>query len=262
MTYLDRLRPRKGLRVLVTAGASGIGAAIAAAFLEAGAKLAICDVDAAALERFKAEHPDAQCLVADVSDPEAVDRLFDGVEHAFGGLDVLVNNAGIAGPTGPIETLSTDDIRRTIEIDLVGQLLVTRRAAALLKRSDDAAIINISSVAGRFGYAMRSPYSASKWGIVGLTATLAKEMGPDGVRVNAILPGVVRGARMDKVISARAEASGRTVAAVEEDYLSSISLRRMVDPDDVALTALFLSSPAGANISGQSIGVCGNVEYL
>ncbi|WP_312869946.1 SDR family oxidoreductase [Jiella pacifica] len=248
--------------MLVTAGASGIGAAIAAAFLEAGAKVAICDVDEAALDKFRAEHPDVQGVAADVSDPEAVDRLFDVVEHTFGGLDVLVNNAGVSGPTGMIETLSIDEIRRTIEIDLVGQLVVIRRAAKLLKQSNDAAIINISSVAGRFGYAMRSPYSASKWGIVGLTASLAKEMGPEGVRVNAILPGVVRGARMDRVITAKAEASGRTFAEVEEEYVSSISLRRMVEPDDVALTVLFLSSPAGANISGQAIGVCANVEYL
>ena len=256
MTYLERMHPKQGLRVLVTAGASGIGAAIASAFLEAGARVAICDVDDAALRAFEAANPSVYAIRADVSDPEAIDRLFAMISDDLGGLDVLVNNAGIAGPTGLIEDMPVEEVRRTIDIDLVGQLLVTRRAAPHLKRSEDASIINISSVAGRFGYAMRTPYSAAKWGIVGLTASLAKEMGPDGVRVNAILPGVVRGARMDKVIEARAGASGRTVAEMEDEYVSSISLRRMVEPDDVALTALFLSSPAGANISGQAISVC------
>lgn len=197
-----------------------------------------------------------------MSDPAAVDGLFALIEEEFDGLDVLVNNAGVSGPTGPVETMALDDIRRTIEIDLIGQFVVFQRAAPLLKRSDSASIINISSVAGRLGYPMRSPYSASKWGIVGLTASLAKEMGLSGVRVNAILPGVVRGERMDRVMRPRADASNLSLAEVHEEYVSKTSLRRMVEPDDVALTALFLSSPAGNKVSGQSIGVCGNVETL
>ena len=262
MNMIERIRPRPGLRVLVTAGASGIGAAIARAFLDAEAKVLICDIDEAALAGIAGENPAVSTLRADVSDEALVDALIDAAAERLGGLDVLVNNAGIAGPTGAIDELSVEDIRRTFDVDLMGQFLVVRRAAALLRKSDAGVILNISSVAGRLGYALRSPYSAAKWGIVGLTQSLAKEMGPDGIRVNAILPGVVRGARIEGVIRARAEASGLSYDAMERQYLANVSLRRMVEPEDVAAMALFLASPGGANISGQAISVCGNVENI
>ena len=214
MNMIERIRPRPGLRVLVTAGASGIGAAIARAFLDAEAKVLICDIDEAAITGFAGENPDVSTLRADVSDEAQVDALIEAASDRLGGLDVLVNNAGIAGPTGAIDELSVEDIRRTFDVDLMGQFLVVRRAAALLRKSDAGVILNISSVAGRLGYALRSPYSAAKWGIVGLTQSLAKEMGPDGIRVNAILPGVVRGARIEGVIRARAEASGMSYDAM------------------------------------------------
>lgn len=262
MNMIERIRPRPGLRVLVTAGASGIGAAIARAFLDADARVLICDIDQGSLARFAKENAAVSTLVTDISDEAQVDTLLDETADRLGGLDVLVNNAGIAGPTGSIDELSVEDIRRTFDVDLMGQFLVVRRAAALLRASDAGLILNISSVAGRLGYALRSPYSAAKWGIVGLTQSLAKEMGPDGIRVNAILPGVVRGARIESVIRARAEASGCSYDAMERQYLANISLRRMVEPEDIAATALFLASPGGANISGQAISVCGNVENI
>ena len=262
MSLIERMRPRAGLRVLVTAGASGIGAAIARAFLEAEARVLVCDVDAAALKAFAAEQPGVATVRADVSDEAQVGALLDAASTGLGGLDVLVNNAGIAGPTGAIDTVPVEEIRRTLDIDLMGQFLVIRRAAPLLRASEAGAILNISSVAGRLGYALRTPYAAAKWGVVGLTASLAKEMGPDGIRVNAILPGVVRGARISGVIRERAEASGIGYEEMEAQYLANISLRRMVEPEDVAAMALFLCSPAGANISGQAISVCGNVETI
>jgi NAD(P)-dependent dehydrogenase (short-subunit alcohol dehydrogenase family) len=252
MSLIERMRPRPGIRVLVTAGAAGIGAAIARGFVEAGAKVLICDVDAAALASFVKSHPGMSATQTDVSDEAAVERLFVEVEARLGGLDVLVNNAGIAGPTGPINQLAVEDIRRTLDVDLMGQFLVARLAA----------IINMSSVAGRLGYGLRTPYAAAKWGIVGFTASLAKELGPDGIRVNAILPGVVRGARIERVIRDRAAAAGISYQEMETQYLKQVSLRRMVEPEDIAAMALFLCSPAGANISGQAISVCGNVETL
>ncbi len=261
MNMIERMRPRSGLRVLVTAGASGIGAAIARAFLEADARVLICDVDTQAMTEFGKAHPQVAVLRADVSNQAEVDALLDATSERLGGLDVLVNNAGIAGPTGAIDELSVEEIRRTLDIDLMGQFLVLRRAAPLL-RTSAGVVLNISSVAGRLGYALRTPYSASKWGIVGLTQSLAKEMGPDGIRVNAILPGVVSGPRIESVIRDRATASGLSYEDMEKQYLANISLRRMVEPEDVAATALFLASPGGANISGQAISVCGNVENI
>lgn len=262
MTYLERMRPRPGQRVLVTAGAAGLGLNIAEAFIEAGARVAICDLDTSGLAAFAAAYPDAVVVRADVSQEGDVEHLLDRIEASFGGLDVLINNAGISGPTGPIDQLPTDEIRRTLEIDLMSQFLTTGRAVPLLRASDAGAIVNISSVAGRLGYPLRTPYAAAKWGIVGLTASLAQELGPDGVRVNAILPGPVRGERMDRVIRERADAEGIAFAEMEEQYLSRISLRRMVGPEDVASLALYLCSEAGANISGQAISLCGNVETL
>ena len=262
MSLIERMRPRPGMRVLVTAGAAGIGAAIARGFVEADAKVLICDVDAAALASFVKSHPGMSATQTDVSDEAAVERLFVEVKARLGGLDVLVNNAGIAGPTGPIDQLAVDDIRRTLDVDLMGQFLVARLGVPLLRASEEAAIINMSSVAGRLGYGLRTPYAAAKWGIVGFTASLAKELGPDGIRVNAILPGVVRGARIERVIRDRAAAAGISCQEMETQYLKQVSLRRMVEPEDIAAMALFLCSPAGANISGQAISVCGNVETL
>jgi NAD(P)-dependent dehydrogenase (short-subunit alcohol dehydrogenase family) len=262
MGLIERMRPRPGLRVLVTAGAAGIGAAIARGFLEAGAKVLICDVDAQALARFATSHPEAATTLTDVSDEAAVERLFVEVTARLGGLDVLVNNAGISGPTGTIDQLAVDDIRRTLDVDLVGQFLVARLAVPLLRASGDGAIINMSSVAGRIGYGLRTPYAAAKWGVVGFTASLAKELGPEGIRVNAILPGMVRGERIERVIRDRAAAAGTSYKDMEAHYLKNVSLRRMVEPEDIAAMALFLCSPAGANISGQALSVCGNTETV
>ncbi len=262
MTIIDQMRPRPGLRVLVTAGAAGIGGAISQGFLEADAKVLICDIDSEALDRFAEGHPAVKATMTDVADRDAVERLFAEVEAHLGGLDVLVNNAGIAGPTGPIDQLSVDDIRRTLDVDLVGQFLLARLAVPLLRAGGDGAIINISSVAGRLGYGLRTPYAAAKWGVVGFTASLAKEVGPEGIRVNAILPGVVRGPRIERVIRDRAAAAGVSYQEMETRYLNQVSLRRMVEPEDIAAMALFLCSPAGANVSGQAISVCGNVESL
>ncbi|HTW26720.1 MAG TPA: SDR family oxidoreductase [Acetobacteraceae bacterium] len=251
----------KGQRVVVTAGAGGIGRAIVTALVEAGARVHICDVDAAGLEACAGALSVATTL-ADVSDANQVDRLFDDAQRTLGGLDVLVNNAGIAGPTGGVEEISPEDWRRCIDIDLTGQFLCTRRAVPLLKAAGGGAIVNMSSAAGRHGYAYRTPYAAAKWGVIGFTQSLAKELGPSGIAVNAILPGIVQGPRIDGVIRARAEQLGLSHAAMEAQYLEKVSLRRMVTAEDVAHMVLFLVSPLGRNVSGQSLGVCGNVETL
>jgi len=251
-----------GLRVLVTAGAAGIGRAIADQLIAEGARVAVCDVDAAALGDFAAAHPGHASLRADVSSEAEVAALFDAVETAFGGLDALINNAGIAGPTGRIETLSLAGWQRCIDIGLTGQFLCARRAVPLIRAAGGGAIVNMSSAAGRHGYAFRTPYAAAKWGVIGLTQSLAKEVGPDNIRVNAILPGIVEGARMEGVIAARAAEAGIGHEDMRAQYLAKVSLRRMVSPADVAAMVAMLLSPMGQNISGQSLGVDGNIEAL
>jgi NAD(P)-dependent dehydrogenase (short-subunit alcohol dehydrogenase family) len=263
MSILDSLRPTSGLRVLVTAGAGGIGAAIARAFHEAGSRVHICDIDRSALDRMTAETPGITGSMADASVAGDVDLVFDDVQGSLGGLDVLVNNAGIAGPTGPIETLDGAGWERTIAVNLHSQYYFARRAVPLLKQSSAGpCLIAMGSVAGRLGYAFRTPYASSKWAIVGMMKSLAIELGPHGIRANAILPGPVEGERMSAVIAARAASVGLGVDEMREQYLKSISLRRMVAPDDIAALALFLCSPAARNLTGQAISVDGNVEYL
>ena len=263
MSILDSLRPTPGLRVLVTAGAGGIGAAIAQAFHEAGSRVHVCDVDRSALDRITSEKPGITGSMADASDPGDVDRVFDDVRGVLGGLDVLVNNAGIAGPTGAIEELGAQDWERTIAVNLHSQFYFARRAVPLLKQSRSLpSLIAMGSVAGRLGYAFRTPYASSKWAIVGMMKSLAVELGPHGIRVNAILPGTVEGDRMDAVIAARAEATGVSVDAMRAQYLDRISLRRMVSAEDVAAFALFLCSPAARNLTGQAVSVDGNLEHL
>jgi NAD(P)-dependent dehydrogenase (short-subunit alcohol dehydrogenase family) len=254
--------PLAGQRALVTAGASGIGRAIARRFAEAGARIFVCDIDAKALAAFLAELPGAHGILADVADPGQVDRLFAAVETEFGGLDILVNNAGIAGPTRKVEDIAPEDWDRCIAINLNGMFYCTRKAVPLLKAAGGGSIVNLSSVAGRLGYPLRTPYAASKWAVVGFTKSLAMELGPDGIRVNCIQPGLVAGPRIDGVIQAKADAFDIDFDEMKERLLKTVSLRRMVTADDIAEMALFVCARAGASITGQALSVCGDHQVL
>ncbi len=252
----------QGTRAIVTAGGAGIGRTIAKTLVSHGASVHVCDVSNDALSELGRERAEILSRQVDVSDPVQVDQYFSDAVEALGGLDVLVNNAGIAGPTARVDEIDPLEWDRTVAVNLSGQFYCARAAVRHLRKSCNAAIINMASVAGRLGYAFRTPYAATKWGIIGFTQSLAKELGPDGIRVNAILPGIVEGPRMDGVIDARARAIGKSFEETRAMYLETISLRRMVGPQDVADMVLFLCSPAGRNISGQSLSVCGNVETL
>ncbi|MDX1780601.1 MAG: SDR family oxidoreductase [Thalassovita sp.] len=259
MSIVETLVPRAGLRVLVTAGARGIGAKIVAGFAETGAKVHLSDIDADAVA--VATGGAVTGSVADAAEETATARLFSDARDAMGGIDVVVANAGIAGPTAGIDAIAAEDWDQTLEVNLRGAYLAARFGAQELI-ANKGVFIAMASVAGRLGYAYRTPYAASKWGIVGLAKSLAAELGPQGVRANAILPGIVKGPRIEKVIAARAEQLGLSYAEMEKQYLDKVSLRRMVSPEEIAAACLFLSAPAGRNISGQAISVCGNVETL
>jgi NAD(P)-dependent dehydrogenase (short-subunit alcohol dehydrogenase family) len=250
-------------RVLVTAGASGIGECIAKAFQLDGARVHICDTDEKAVEQMLAAHPGSiTATIADVSDPEAVDRLFDDAQSVLGGLDVLINNAGIAGPIGPVEDISPEAWRRTIEVNLDGQFLCSRNAVPLLKSAGGGCIINISSTAGLGGCPNRSPYVASKWAIIGLTKTLAMELGVFGIRVNAICPGSVEGERIRRVMKADAEALGKSVEEVEANYVEGNSMRTLIRPEEIADLARFLCAESSTHITGQALSIDGHTETL
>jgi len=251
-----------GLRVLVTAAGSGIGRAIAETLLTNGAHVHICDLAAERLAECQTALPRIGVTQADVADPRQVDPLFDAVVAHLGGLDVLVNNAGIAGPTGPVETLDPDEWDRTMAVNINSQFYCARRAVPLIKSAGGGAIINLSSAAGLFGYPLRTPYAASKWAVIGLTKSLAMELGDFGIRVNAICPGPVEGPRIDGVISARAQARGESFEAMRAAYQRQNSLHTFIQAQDIANLVLFLCSPAGSKISGQALSIDGNTESL
>jgi NAD(P)-dependent dehydrogenase (short-subunit alcohol dehydrogenase family) len=238
-------------RVLVTAGASGIGLAIVRAFAANGAKVAVVDIDATGLGVLSKELPGVQTAVCDMSDRTSIEKIVPEAIHSLGGLDVLVNNAGISGPTASVEDFDPGAWDKVMQVNLNGTFDVTRLAIPYLKQSDAASIIVMSSVAGRYGYPNRSAYSTSKWGLIGFTKTLALELGIHGIRANAILPGAVSGQRIDNVLAGRAKVSGKTIEQERESALSIQSLKRFVDPADIAALAVFLASDAAKSISGQ-----------
>lgn len=249
-------------RVVVTAAASGIGRAVAQAFIGAHARVHVCDISADALGVLQSGEPSLSATVADVSDLAAVDRLFDEVVRELGGLDVLINNAGIAGPTGPVEDITAEAWDHTIAVNLTGQFYCVRRAVPLLKQAGGGSIVNIASTAGIMGYPLRTPYAASKWAVVGLTKSLAMELGPSGIRVNAICPGAIDGERMQQVIAAEAQARGIDPVSLRKSYEKQSSLRTFIAPEDIANMILFTCSDAGAKITGQALSVDGNTETL
>ena len=259
MTILQSLTPPKGLRVVITAGAAGIGQVIATGFHQAGAHVHLCDIDPAAVDTARAAGFAA--VLCDAADPEQSRAFFDAARADMGGCDVVIANAGIAGPTASINDVDEAAWDRTLEVNLRGVYLAARYAAPDLIASRGS-FIALSSVAGRLGFALRSPYAASKWGVVGLIKSLAVELGPQGVRANAILPGIVKGTRIERVIAARAQQLGQSYAETEAQALEKVWLRRMVTPEDIAAMCLFLSSPGGANITGQALSVCAGVEAL
>jgi NAD(P)-dependent dehydrogenase (short-subunit alcohol dehydrogenase family) len=251
-----------GLRVLITAGASGIGLATGRAFVREGARVYVSDVDREALDRLAHSDPALLRSVCDVGDRHHVATMFDGVVQSLGGLDVLVNNAGIAGPTARCEDIAPDEWERTLAVNITGQFHCARLAIAHLRRSRNASIVNLSSAAGRFGFPLRTPYAASKWAVIGFTKSLSIELGSDGIRVNAICPGSVAGPRIDAVFANKAAARGVDPAIVCEEALAKTSLHRLVTAEDIANTIVFLCSPAGANISGQAIAVDADTQAL
>lgn len=242
-------------RVLITAGAKGIGREIARAFATQGALVFVIDLDADGLAALAREIPGVQTAVCDMSRRADIERVVPAAAAALEGLDVLVNNAGIAGPTAPVDETDPEAWDHVVQVNLNGTFHVTRLAIPHLKKSPAGSIIVLSSVAGRFGFPNRCAYAATKWGLIGFTKTLSREMGPFGIRANAIAPGAVEGPRIDHVFEGRAKRSGRTPEEERQAHLALQSLPRLVDPRDIASLAVFLASDAGKSISGQVLSI-------
>ncbi len=240
-------------KVLITAGASGIGREFARAFTAGGATVFVCDIDDRALADAAKEMPDLITARCDMGQRAGIERMVPAAVQALGGLDVLINNAGIAGLTLPVDRYPSDDWDRVVAVNLTAMFDVCRLAITHLKESKAGCIINMTSIAGRGGFANRSPYAATKWGVIGLTKTLAMELGEWGIRANAIAPGAVAGERIERVFAGRAQISGRSLDEVRAESLASQSIKAMVDPADIAALAVFLASDAAKAISGQVI---------
>jgi NAD(P)-dependent dehydrogenase (short-subunit alcohol dehydrogenase family) len=238
-------------RVLITAGAAGIGREFARAFAAAGARVFVCDIDDAALEAIAQEIPGLIAQRCDMGRRGEIERMVPEAVEKLGGLDVLINNAGILGMTLPVADYPPDDWDKVVAVNLTAMFDVTRLAIPHLKQSPSGCIINMSSVAGRFGFRNRSPYAATKWGVIGFTKTLAIELGEFGIRANAIAPGAVTGDRIERVFAGRAQISGKTLADVRAEAMAEQSIKEMIDPKDIAALAVFLASDAGKSISGQ-----------
>jgi len=252
----------KNLRVLVTAGANGIGREIARSFINEGAKVHVCDVDDAALAALKTSDPMITQSHCDVADRSQVADLFKTAIATLGGLDALVNNAGIAGPTGKLEDINPEDWDRCVAVCLTSQFNCARLAIPFLKQSKNASIANLSSAAGKFGFAMRAPYAAAKWGVIGFTKSLAIELGGDGIRVNAVLPGLVAGDRQRRVLEAKAQQRGISFKEMEERAFSFTSIKDYVTPQQIADQIVFMASPRGRTISGQAVSIDGDTQML
>ena len=249
-----------GSRVLVTAGAFGIGWATASAFVEAGARVHICDIDSRRLAARATEYPNLCVSCTDVARPDQVREMFERIESTLGGLDVLVNNAGIAGPTKPVNDITDVEWADTLNVNISGQFYCARSAVPLMKRNGGGAIVNISSTAGRMGMPLRLPYCTTKYAVRGLSDALAVELGEHGIRVNTVMPGLIDGPRGARVVAAQADAAG----IAPQDYLSAmlhnVSMHALISAEEIASAVLFLASDHARHITGQSLGVCGNLE--
>lgn len=251
-----------GKRVFISAGAAGIGRAMVDMFAQAGARIFTCDVDDQALAALKADFPDVEAIAADCADWSAVQDMFGQVQASLGGLDVLINNVGIAGPTARVEDIDLGDWQRTLDVNITGHFYCAKLGVPMLKAAGGGAMVNLSSAAGRFGFPLRLPYSSSKWAVVGFSKTLAIELGPDNIRVNAILPGLVEGERIDRVIDAKAKANKISFEEMRARLLANVSMGVGVTPYDIANMALYLCSDLGARVSGQAIAVDADTQQI
>ena len=249
-------------RVVITGGASGLGREMAQKFLSQGDRVAICDVSRVNIEALKQERPEILGVQCDVTDELQMQKFFDQVQTEFGGVDIFLSNAGTGGPAGLLETIEFYEWRDCVSVNLDGAFLSCRWAGQQMRAQGSGVILIISSTSGLFGVPNRAPYVTAKWGLIGLMKTLAMELGPAGVRVNAICPGSVDGDRMERVLDMESAATGQDRAAVQSQYTQGVSLRKFMSPQDIAEMAFFLASEVAKNVTGQAISVDGNTERM
>ena len=257
------LKNLKNKKIIISAGASGIGWATAKICLSRGAFVYICDLDLKSLNKIKKHSLNNKRLFSyncDASNEEEVSNFFNQIKKKTNKIDALINNVGVAGPTGSLEKLNSEDWENTLHTDVNSHFYFTKRAIPLIKKSKNGSIINISSTAGILGFPLRSPYAASKWAIIGITKTLAMELGKFNIRVNAVCPGTIKGDRMKRVIRDKAKFTKISRKSIEKDFISMSSMKQWILEDDIGKMCAFLISDDSSKVSGQVISVDGNTE--
>ena len=248
-------------KIIISAGASGIGWATAQICLSKGAIVYICDIDSKSLKKIQ-KHPLSKKKLfiykCDASDEYDVSKFFNQIYKKTKKIDALINNVGVAGPTGNLEKLNSKDWEQTLKINVVSHFYFTKLAIPMLKKNKGGSIINISSTAGTMGFALRSPYAASKWAVIGMTKTLAIELGIFKIRVNAVCPGSIKGNRMNRVIKDKAKFLKVSKKMIEKDFLSMASINSWISQEDIGNMCSFLISKDSEKISGQVFPVDGN----
>ena len=257
------LKTLKNKKIIISAGASGIGWATAKICLSRGAFVYICDLNLKALNKIKKHSSNNKRLFSyncDASNEEEVSNFFNQIKKKTNNIDALINNVGVAGPTGSLEKLNSEDWENTLHTDVNSHFYFTKKAIPLIKKSKNGSIVNISSTAGILGFPLRSPYAASKWAIIGITKTLAMELGKFNIRVNAVCPGTIKGDRMKRVIRDKAKFTKISRKSIEKDFISMSSMKQWILEDDVGKMCAFLISDDSSKVSGQVISVDGNTE--
>jgi NAD(P)-dependent dehydrogenase (short-subunit alcohol dehydrogenase family) len=247
-------------RVVVTAAGRGIARRAVERYLDAGARVVASDVDEAGLASLKKAYPDVATVRADVGAEADVDVLFRAAEKGLGGLDILINAAGIAGQIGAVEDITAEGWRRCFAVNVDGAFYCARRAIPMLKAAGRGSIVNFSSMAGIYPYVHRSPYVAAKFAIIGLTKTLAMELGPHNINVNALCPGAVEGERMEEVLKGESKARGTSIETLRKDYTKYASMRTWISADEIVNMVMFVTSEMGHKVSGQALAVDGHTE--
>ena len=253
----------KDKKILISAGASGIGWATTKICLSRGAVVFICDINKKYLTKTK-KHPLFKKKLfiheCDASNEDQVLKFFKIIKKKTKKIDALINNVGVAGPTGSIEKLKSKDWENTLHVDVNSHFYFTKQAIPLIKKSKNGSIVNISSTAGILGFPLRSPYSASKWAIIGITKTLAMELGKFNIRVNAVCPGTIKGDRMKRVIKDKAKFTKVSKKIIEKDFISMSSMKQWILEEDIGKMCSFLISEDSSKVSGQVISVDGYSE--
>ncbi|MBK0063230.1 MULTISPECIES: SDR family oxidoreductase [unclassified Acinetobacter] len=249
-------------KVLISAGGSGIGRCIAEAFLKQDDEVFVCDINEDSLKLFKQDYPQLHIAYCDLGQMDAIPSMFESALRQLGGLDILVNNTGVSGPTVAAEELSFEDWTQVLNLNLNSTFMMTKLAIPYLKQSPSGVVINLSSIAGRMGYPFRLAYSTSKWGIIGFTKTLSMELGAFDIRVNAVLPGAVDGERVQRVLQARADAMNISLDEATQNALANQSLKHFVNPKHIADLCVFLASDSASSISGQILPIDGDKQRL